>query len=200
MANYFVLDCNSPLTAEFFNLDVNSSAKKRWKSGVLFSKDDERSGFHPPDGMIELTTDTEDDPTDRIYAELYWHPIPLMTRRLVAALQKSGIDNLQTYDTTLINPLGDNPPPPDHYLAVNVVGLVAAADLGASKTNPAVPEDKISMDFYSLAVDAAKARNHLMFRLAENISAVLVHEHVRKTVEAAGINTLSWFKPEEWAG
>lgn len=200
MANYFVLDCNSPLTAEFFNLDVDSSAKKRWKAGVRFSKDDERSGFHPPDGVIELLTDTEDGEAGRIYAELYWHPIPLMSKRLAAALRSAGVDNLQTYDTRLVDPRGDSPPPEDHYLAFNVVGLVAAADLAASKTNPAVAEDKISMDFYSLAIDAAKARGHLLFRLAENISAVVAHEHIRKAVEAAGITTLSWFKPEEWAG
>lgn len=36
--------------------------------------------------------------------------------------------------------------------------------------------------------------------LAENTSAVLVHERVKKQVEDAGINTLTWIPPEMWAG
>jgi hypothetical protein len=39
-----------------------------------------------------------------------------------------------------------------------------------------------------------------MFRLAENITAVLVHEHVKDQVERGGISTLTWLAPEEWAG
>jgi len=40
----------------------------------------------------------------------------------------------------------------------------------------------------------------LMFRLAQNTSAVLVHKRVKEYVDAAGIDTLTWFRPEEWAG
>jgi hypothetical protein len=58
----------------------------------------------------------------------------------------------------------------------------------------------ISMDLHSLAIDPSKTRNALMFRLAENTSAVLVHERVRQYVESRGITTLSWYNPEQWAG
>jgi hypothetical protein len=121
-----------------------------------------------------------------------------MSRRLVAALQEAGVNNLQTYPTTITNPQRDTPA--DYYLAVNVVGLVAAADFAESETDPESDERVLSVDFHSLTIDPQKARDALMFRLAENISAVLVHERVREHVEAKGITTLTWFEPEEWAG
>jgi hypothetical protein len=58
----------------------------------------------------------------------------------------------------------------------------------------------ISTDFHALSIDESKARGLLIFRLAENITAVLVHEHVKKQVERSGIGTLTWLAPEEWAG
>ena len=199
MTNYYILDCAAPLEAEHYVLEADYPASdKRWKAGVMFLDTDERAGFTPPTDMIELQTEADEPP--RVYAELYWHPIPLMSRRLVAVLRSAGVDNLQTYETSLVGALGSYPPPEDHYLAVNIVGLVAAADLTKSKTNPAVAEKLISVDFYSLAIDPSKARDLLLFRLAENISAVVVHERIRKAVEASGITTLTWYKPQEWAG
>lgn len=112
----------------------------------------------------------------------------------------TGVDNLQTFETKLTNIQGKNPPREDHYLAVNILGLVAAADLQKSVTNPAVKEKMISMDFHSLVIDPTKAHDLLLFRLAQNTSAVLVHERVKHAVEAAGITTLNGFRPEEWAG
>jgi hypothetical protein len=199
MTDYYVLDCAAPLQAEHYLLDVDYPASdKRWKAGVMFTDKDERAGFTPPEGVIELRTEADEPP--RVYAELYWHPIPLMSRRLVKTLISAGVDNLQTYETRLLEAWGSPPPPEDYYLAVNIVGCVAAADLAQSKMNPAVSEKLVSADFYSLAIDPAKARDMYLFRLAENISAVIVHERIRKAVEAGGITTLTWYRPEEWAG
>ncbi|OHA80417.1 MAG: hypothetical protein A2675_01525 [Candidatus Yonathbacteria bacterium RIFCSPHIGHO2_01_FULL_51_10] len=200
MTSYFVLDCMSPLEYEHYLLKVDYSAQKRWEAGVLFSNQDERDGFHQPTEPIELQTKADTEVPPRIYAELYWQPIPLMSRRLVAALQEAGVDNLQTFETRLVTVQGKSPPPVDHYLAVNIVGLVKAADLNKSKTNSDVPEKLTSMDFHSLAIDESKTHEQLMFRLAENISAVLVRERVKSFIESKGINTLTWYRPEDWAG
>lgn len=201
MSKYYVLDCHSPLDAEHYDLEVPYPANdRRWVAGVPFSDKDEREGFHPPAEPIEMRTKPDSEPPPRICAELYWNPIPLMSRRLVAALRAAGVDNLQTFDTQLVTTQGRNPPPSDHYLAVNIVGLVAAADLRKSRTNPEVTETLTSMDFHSLSVDEAKTGDLPLFRLAENITAVLVHERVKAAVEAGGITTLTWFASEEWAG
>ena len=198
---YYVLDCMSPLDAEFFTVKLRSlKNRKRWAAGVLFTPSSDIPEFQPPLEPIELTTRPEDEEPPRVYAELYWNPVPLFSRRLVTALQAAGVDNLQTYETRLVSVQGANPPTADHYWAVNIVGRVAAADLEKSEINPEVDDRILSTDFYSLAIDEKKTKDLLMFRLVENITAVLVHERVKKQVEGAGITTLSWFQPEEWAG
>jgi hypothetical protein len=173
---------------------------KRWEAGLLFTMEDDRETCHPPQEPIEISTDEDTEDPERIYPELTWVPIPMMSRRLVDTLRAAGVGNLQTFETKLINARGKNPPPENFYLAVNVVGLVAAADLGKSEVAPGGAEKMISMDFNSLAIDPARARGASMFRLAENVSAVIVSENVKKHVESAGFASLTWFKPEEWAG
>jgi hypothetical protein len=201
MANYFVLKCMPSSEADYYRLQAGYPATdKRWEAGLLFSDQNRSEELQPPPVPIPLTTEPEEEGLPNVYAELYWNPIPLMSRRLVAALRAAGVDNFQTYDTRLESVEGKKPPPKDNYLAVNIVGRVAAADLAKSKSNPETTETIISMDFNSLAVDEAKARDFLLFRLAENITAVLVHARVKEQVDASGIDTLTWLAPEEWAG
>ncbi len=198
---YYVLKCLPPVTTDYHRLEVRSpGADRRWEAGILFTTDDRRDELHPPLTPIRLATEVEETDTPNEYAELYWNPIPLMSRRLVDALRSAGVDNLQTYETQLDVAAGAVGTRPDRYLAVNIVGRVQAADLARSETNPESTERFISKDFFSLAVDDGKARGLPMFRLAENVSAVLVHAHVRARVEAAGISTLTWLEPEAWAG
>jgi hypothetical protein len=200
MPNYFVLKCMGKPETMFFAMETEVENGECWAMGRRFASENRNSDFHPPTGVIDLDTRIDSKVKERIYPEYASNPLPLMSRRLVAALQEAGVDNIQAYETRLINPQGSPPIAPDYYQAVNIVGSVAAADLGASQTNPDVTEKLISMDFHSLTIDELKARDLLMFRLAENVSAVLVHEHVRKIVEAKGIDTLTWYEPEGWAG
>ena len=44
-----------------------------------------------------------------------------------------------------------------------------------------------------------KAKNFLLFRLAENINAILVHQTVRDHVISKGIPKEIFIRPEEWA-
>lgn len=201
MAKYYVLKCLPALEVEHYRLLVDYPANdKRWQAGLPFSPENRSEELQPPPEPIAIRTEPEDPGIPNVYAELYWNPIPLMTRRLVQALRGAGIDNLQTYETSLESTQGSTPPPANRYLAVNIVGRVAAADLSTSEINPDTAERMISTDFYSLVVDGAKAKDLLLFRLAENITAVLVHEHVREQIERSGIGTLTWLAPEEWAG
>src|SRR5205085_8694260 len=99
---YYVLDCMSPLEAEFYTLGLQSRAnRKRWAAGVLFTPSNEIPEFRPPLETIELTTEEDDTGVPHVYAELYWNPVPLFSRRLVAALQAAGVGNLQRYVTTV---------------------------------------------------------------------------------------------------
>jgi hypothetical protein len=200
MPPYYVLMCLSPLSADHYELSVPYPASDlRWENGGLFSPSDERESMRTPAEPIELATEPVLVDAPYVYAELYWNPIPLMTRRLVASLEAAGVDNLQTFTTRLTTPDRDTTPP-DEYLAVNVIGKVAAADLSRSRINPDVPDRMVSMDFHALTIDERRARNLLMFRLAENVTAVLVDERVKLAVEGAGLTTLTWIPPEQWAG
>lgn len=198
--HFFVLECMGDVGELHFWLDTERSNGECWLMGRAFTASDPDPDFHPPSRQFELRTEIDSKVKERVYPELTWSPLPLMSRRLVNALQQAGVDNLQLYPTRLINPQGEKPPPEDHYLAVNILGLVAAADRVRSKLNPDVPERMISTDFHSLVIDPEKAHDLLMFRLAENVSAVLVHERVKRFVEASGIHTLTWYTPESWAG
>lgn len=100
--------------------------------------------------------------------------------------------------------------PSDHLLvrppAGDAPGVVLGR-IGCYRAPPPAPErhvapdgPMVSVDFDSLAIDAARARGALMFRLAESVSGIVVHESVRKAVEAAGIDSLSFTVPADWAG
>ena len=57
----------------------------------------------------------------------------------------------------------------------------------------------IAMSFDSLVVDEKKVHSMLMFRLAENIVTILVHERIKKVVEEANIEYVRFFKASDVA-
>src|SRR5262249_10938731 len=121
--------------------------------------------------------------------------IPIMSTRWADALREAGVDNVSFYPALLSNTItGDR----FDYQAFNVVGVVAAADLQRSEWSwyDTVPVADVS--FENLVLDEAKAHHLQMFRLAENINALLVHETVRDHVLKSGIDTLKFIAPEDW--
>ncbi|MCC6337682.1 MAG: hypothetical protein IT380_27280, partial [Myxococcales bacterium] len=58
----------------------------------------------------------------------------------------------------------------------------------------------ISADIDSLVIDETRARGALMFRLAESLNAILIHDDVCEAILDAGIETLSFFETDAWAG
>lgn len=102
----------------------------------------------------------------------------LMLRALVETLQGAGVDNLQVYPAVLTE--RSTAAQREDYCVVNVLGKVAAADMKQSQS--------ISLGggqvFTRLTVDAGKARGLLMFRLAESLVDVIVHERVAQAVTA----------------
>jgi len=51
-----------------------------------------------------------------------------------------------------------------------------------------------------LVIDEAKTRGALLFRLAESVNGIVVHETIKNAIEATGIDTLTFMPPEEWVG
>ncbi len=77
-------------------------------------------------------------------------------------------------------------PQSNDYLAVNIIGTIAAADMLKSVVLDDPDGPLITVIFESLVIDEAKAGGHLFFRLAESVSTVVVHEKVVRHLESKG--------------
>ena len=130
--------------------------------------------------------------------ELYKIDALLMTRRLYDCLREAGVDNIDAYDTLIRHP-GTGFESRD-YVAGNLVGLVAAADLDGSKIVGGSANHRLDTDFDVVKIDPAKARGLQMFRLAENTSAVVVSRKVKELLEARNFTQLTFIAPESWMG
>jgi hypothetical protein len=124
-------------------------------------------------------------------------PIPLFREDLLAALREVGVDNLDVYNAIIVDP--ETGARHTTHKAVNVVGLVAAAELGKSVATVHTGGAIIDVDFDRLQVDERRTRGVLMFRLAESINAILVHETVRDHLLANGFVDLEFLPPGDVA-
>jgi hypothetical protein len=128
-------------------------------------------------------------------ADLWDVCLPLMSTRLVDALAEAGVNNLQLYPAILTNT--QTKETYDYYV-FNVVGKIAASDMKKSDTE-SFDGQLTDTSFFSLSIDEQKALSLLMFRIAENINALMVHERVRDYVVSKGIPQARFVKPENWA-
>lgn len=144
--------------------------------------------------VYTLDSDYEGQPKPVYYEKA----IPVMRDDVVAALTSAGVDNIQYFDAVLVNPATGQRH--DNYKAYNIVGLVACADMGSSEVADPSSARMGDIDFQGLVIDEAKAAGHLLFRLAENVSAVVVHDSVKRAIEASGIPGFVFYGPGEWSG
>jgi hypothetical protein len=129
---------------------------------------------------------------------MYESEAPIMREDLLAALTNAGVDNLQLFQAILKDPRAKV----EHtnYKAVNVIGLVAAADLSKSTVMNLPNPELFGQTFDSLAIDEKKAGGLLLFRLAESSSAIVVHDRVKKSIEDAGVPGMTFYESGEWSG
>lgn len=184
---YYMLDCRAP--AGHYPAMVTYRPDRPGRSWILGRR------FEPP--MPEPVRATVKMRKKSVLTELVKVPLPLMSARLHRVLQEAGVSNLDVYRAEIKDE--DSGQIHADHLAFNIIGVIAAADL-AKSIYVAPDGPMVSVDFDSLAIDAARARGALMFRLAESVSGIVVHESVRKAVEAAGIDGLSFTVPADWAG
>jgi len=188
---YFMLRCQSPFNFQPSILDYNPDRLpdghlRGWKSGKRF--------LHPPVTPIKIQIDEGES---GVLLELYNATIALMSRRLANVLTDVGVSNIDYYETEIYD-LETGELHRDH-LAFNLIGAIASADFSKSKYE-ATDGLLIAVDFDSLAIDELKTKGAYMFRLAESVNGVVVHEKIKLAIEAAGIDTLTFIPPEEWVG
>ncbi|XXY17976.1 hypothetical protein WME88_58080 [Sorangium sp. So ce216] len=128
-------------------------------------------------------------------SEMYDGNMCLMSERLLSALLTCGVDNIDHYRAVLRNTETGQT---YGYRAVNIVGLVAAADLAGSVWESHDGDARIDTSFDALVVNEGKALGALMFRLAENTSTILIHAKVRDHLLSVGFPTLRFLEPSGW--
>lgn len=158
-----------------------------WNTGARFQT--------PPKTPIELTWDPDNESGERV--SFYEAGIVLMRKVLLQALEEAGVNNFDTYETVIRSQSGQ--PDCNDYLAVNIVGAIAAADMDQSET---IVESDGMFDvlFGSLVIDEEKAKGQLLFRLAESVTTVVIHESVVTSLIDKGGFGLTFTDPSEYCG
>lgn len=107
--------------------------------------------------------------------------IPLWSRDFVKLLRSTGVDNFDLYEAVIVNDAGTQW---TDYCAANVLGTVAAADMSKSRFSEIMtsPGGAPFMRFQNLVIDAGKVAGFDMFRLAENMSTLIVSERVTRAL------------------
>lgn len=126
-------------------------------------------------------------------AEMLDDVIPLMRKDLIQALRGAGVDNLETFPASLMDPRRERLVLND-YEAVNIIGLRRCADLEKSDYDDIGGTGLIALGFRQLVIDEERAGGALLFRLAEAVSSVIVHESVKDALPEARFPYLEFRK------
>jgi hypothetical protein len=179
-----MIECFGPDDQERQAIDTVPSGFS-WNGGSVFTEG--------PSGSLEVTMDG-----DGIMVPMFNRGILLWQDELIEAVKRAGVNNIQCYECVLIDPISNIQH--RNYKAVNIIGLVAAADLGKSIYSAPSGVPLIDTDFDSVVIDEKKTNGMLLFRMAECVSAIVVHEIVKKSIEDAGIPYINFVEPENWFG
>jgi hypothetical protein len=194
MNTHFVLDVEfpedddgEPLDFTTLELADENGADWRWMRGQRFARG--------PQEPIALQH-SEDDDADARYGDYLVEPIPLLSRRLRDALLEAGVDNVDWYETRIVDE-------PDEtlarrYLAANVIGLVAAADPAKTRSERSLGRPGAD-EIDAFVPDPAKIRGLRFFRLAEHRATLVVDATVKAAIERRGIDTLDLIPLEGWS-
>ncbi|HTR55268.1 MAG TPA: DUF1629 domain-containing protein [Kofleriaceae bacterium] len=106
-------------------------------------------------------------------------PPCIMTAKFLDVLRGAGVDNIQTFPAILTD--SRTGAQCTDYSTVNVIGLVACANVPASDTSPLADVAY----FHKLVIDPKRTGGLLLFRLAESQSEIIIHEKVARAIEAA---------------
>lgn len=159
-----------------------------WRSGSPITK------AVPQPLVYLLSQDFDGDPKPMYYEE----SVPIMRADVVAVLAAAGVDNIQYFDAVVKDP-GTGQEYAD-YKAYNIVGLVSCADMQASTLMGTSNSTLGDADFDALVIDEPSARGARLFRMAENVSAIVVDEQVKQAIVASAIPGFKFYGPGEWSG
>jgi hypothetical protein len=117
--------------------------------------------------------------------------IPLVSKRFIETLQTMGIDNFQVFPAEVSDPEGKQ------YFSFNVLGNVSCLDLSGSEYEE---DDGDIEEIFSLVLDAERAADHHLFRLAEFPILLIASEQLKSACESSRIKGMKFISPEDWDG
>lgn len=184
---FHFLNCFGPLDCDRASLkNIPQFEDVFWNMGDIIRKE-------LPD-PIEIDVNTDEG---EAMVTMFHSGILIMTKGMVETLNNAGVNNLQVYNVVLYD-RSKNISYND-YLAVNIVGKIACADMDKSNTT-IHGEPIIDVDFDGIVIDESKIFGMLMFRIAECVSGIVVHDKVKTVLEKEGIKYLDFILPEDWVG
>ena len=183
---YYVMTCEgiSPRTTIGDSPDVPGSP---WNDGQPLIEE--------PEEPLIYTLDP-DYPGNML--PLYDIAEPLMRADLLNALHEAGVDNLQTYQAIIRDPATNREF--TDYKAVNIVGVISAADMEKSSVMNVSDSQMIDVAFDNLVLDESRIGGSLMFRLGEAVNAIVVHERIKRVIKERQIPGMMFYESGEWSG
>jgi hypothetical protein len=129
------------------------------------------SNFVPPVVyQVDLESGGSDLPTTFL-------PQPIFSEQFVEHLGLIGVANLEVFPVVIND--GQSESQISGYMLVNVLGMIACADLALSKFD----EFDGVYDFDELVIDPARARGPELFRLAEAADYIIVSGRLAERIE-----------------
>jgi len=124
--------------------------------------------------------------------------IPLVLKEIHNVLVEAGVDNVDAYPTEIHNQsTGERC---RDYVAINIIGIVKAADMERSAVVSHNPQGLISVDFDSLVLNESVIADLKIFRLAECVTGIVIREDIKDYIERSGNFGMIFTDPEVWVG
>jgi hypothetical protein len=181
---YYILDSGSENMMLLYEPE-NPSLRDRWFAGCRFQK--------LPEEPVVVEIRPNHEQGDLLP---YFGTATLMSDLFYEALRESGVDNIDVYDAVIQSE--DGSVTHTGYKAFNIVGVVQAADLARTVFNDPPGTRLIDGSIETLVIRPDLPRTLLMFRLAEYLGAVIVHEQVKRVIESKNLPHIIFRHPGEF--
>lgn len=125
----------------------------------------------------------------------YDNPIPIMTVDLLETIRAAGVDNIKDYKVIINNPFDGNTY--SEYRAINIIGAIQAIDEDLSDSEELDESGGgFGGKFYDeIILDESKIHGALLFRLAEQLSYIVIAERIKDAILSKGNPKDFYFKP-----
>lgn len=175
---YYKLDSDFPMTDDntYFHISdgIEIDGIASWARGEPL--------IATPPNPIVITIEKIGDSDDLSLRPIAFNDANLCVAipEIVDALIACGINNIQTYPAILRDVTTQKEYP---YCAINIIGLIKAADLSKSDWINLDGEARMDTVFLDLVLDTDKIRSYDLFRLYEDTGTIIISEKVKKSLE-----------------